>query len=90
MRKEWRDQRNDIEGLAGINMAAAPYISAKHYNYTHAGYKGVFSILDYSVAVFPRGVVGGRGVGVRRADKPLELNAQDKATREECKYHFSE
>ncbi|KFY64644.1 hypothetical protein V496_03132 [Pseudogymnoascus sp. VKM F-4515 (FW-2607)] len=43
MRKEWRDQRNDIEGLDGIIMAAAPYISAKHSNYTHAGYKGVFN-----------------------------------------------
>lgn len=70
MRKEWRDQRNDIESLDGIIMAAAPYISAKHSNYTHAGYKGVFNILDYTVSVFPRGVVGGRGVGVRRAYEP--------------------
>ena len=86
--KEWLDQWNDIEGLDGIIMAAAPYISAKHSKYTHAGYTGLFNFLDYSVAVFPCGVVGDRDIDVRRSDEPPELNAQDKATREECKYHF--
>ncbi|OBT40009.1 hypothetical protein VE00_09405 [Pseudogymnoascus sp. WSF 3629] len=81
--KEWLDQWNEIEGLDGIIMAAAPYISAKHSKYTHAGYTGLFNLLDYSVAVFPCGVIGDREIDVRKADEPPELNEVDKATREE-------
>ncbi|KFX97279.1 hypothetical protein V490_02861 [Pseudogymnoascus sp. VKM F-3557] len=81
--KEWLDQWNDIEGLDGLIMAAAPYISAKHSKYTHAGYTGLFNLLDYSAAVFPCGVIGDRDIDVRKMDEPPELNAADKATREE-------
>ncbi|KFY15664.1 hypothetical protein V492_01861 [Pseudogymnoascus sp. VKM F-4246] len=81
--KEWLDQWNGIEGLDGIIMAAAPYISAKHSKYTHSGYTGLFNLLDYSAAVFPCGVIGDRDVDVRKTDEPPELNPLDKATREE-------
>jgi hypothetical protein len=40
--------------------------------------------------VFPCGVIGDKEVDVRRTDELRELNALDKATREECKCRIYE
>jgi amidase len=86
--KEWFDLWNEIDGLDALLMAASPYVSAKHTQFRHTGYTGLFNLLDYPAAVFPCGVSGDKEIDVRRSDDLPDLNPLDMATRAECKHYL--
>lgn len=83
--KKFMDQWNSISGLDGIIMASAPYISTPHDQFTHAGYTGIWNVLDYPAAVFPCGVVADETIDVKLDPTVPGLNTLDEETRDACK-----
>lgn len=82
--KETMDRWNSFTGLDGIIMASAPYISTPHDMFKHAGYTGIWNVLDYPSAVFPCGIAANSAIDVKANSNLPGLNSFDEATRDAC------